>query len=249
MAKFELTPQEHDPDKEQQLVAYGEERGSWMAFLLASAVARTRGDGKSAVRWAERAVEMNPNSEEALLQYAVALGDVRDMTTLARTIKPQVESGRFTRRLDWHYAHILRHLGLNDDAIRVLRSALRAEGPDDFKAACTTAIDAWSGVLTGCGAPLEVHPSGVLLRPILLNLDGEDGGVLLAAGSGLPAESGFPWRARGTEAEVELQQGQTGSARTASARHFQSPQRAGGRDHAKHDRMPYQSVAGRGASL
>jgi tetratricopeptide (TPR) repeat protein len=217
VAKFSLSSAEHDPAKEQQLAEFGEQRRSWMAFVLASAIAGARGDAKRAVKWAERASELNPEGEEPLLQHTTALGQARDVAGLARVVKPQVESGRFSKRVDWNYAHVLRHLGLNNDAVRVLRKAASGDVPDDFKASCATAVEAWSGLLTGIGVPLEVHPSGVLLRPVLLTLDDGDGGVVLNAGAPLPAKGGFSWRVANAEAEVSLQQGQTGSVREPHA--------------------------------
>lgn len=211
--KFEITVNEHDPEKEQQLAKFGEERRSWMALVLASGIARARGDAKRAVTWAQRAGELNPDSEEPILHHAVALGDARDVATLARVVKPKVESGKFSKRLDWTYAHVLRQLGLNNDAVAVLRKASSGEVPDDFKTSCVTAIEAWTGLLTGGGVALEVHPSGVLLRAVLLTLEDGDGGIVLNAGSALPAEGAFLWRATTAETEVVLQQGQAGSTR------------------------------------
>ena len=211
---FELKPGEHDPAKEQELLDFAEKRNSWMGFVLASALCRERGDFQRAMRWAERAVEIDPTSEEALLHFSATIGDARDVTKLATAIKPKVESGKFSKRLDWNYAHILRQLNLTSDAIAVLRKAASEEAaPEDFKMACSTSIEAWSGVLTGTGVPLEVHGSGVLLRDVLLSVDGDDGGVILKAGLALPNQAVFPWRANGPETSVFLQQGQTDSGK------------------------------------
>jgi tetratricopeptide (TPR) repeat protein len=210
---FDLSAQEHDPQKEQDLAKFAEARGSWMAYVMASIVARTRGDTRAGVQWAERAIQIAPAQEEPLLQYAVALGEARDVAGLARVVKPKVESGQFSKRLDWHYAHVLRQLGLNRDALAAMRRAGEGDLPEDFKKACTTAIEAWTGVLTGTGVPLEIHPSGVLLRPVVVSLEDGDGGVVLAAGSQLPCEGAFTWRANASETDLALQQGQTGSVR------------------------------------
>jgi tetratricopeptide (TPR) repeat protein len=210
---FELSPQEHDPKKEQDLAKFAEAHGSWMAYIMASILARTRGDTRAGVQWAERAVDVAPTQEEPLLQYAMALGEARDIAGLARSVKPKVDSGQFSKRLDWHYAHVLRQLGLNRDALSAIRRAAEGDVPEDFKKACTTAMEAWTGVLTGTGVPLETHPSGVLLRPVVLSLEDGDGGIVLAAGSQLPCEGAFTWRATAADSEVALQQGQTGSVR------------------------------------
>ena len=213
--RFEVKPGEHDPAKEQQLSDFGEQRNSWMAFVLASSLCRERGDHGRAVRWAERALQLAPELEEPLLHFTAVLGDARDVTTLAKIVKPRVESGQFTRLLDWQYAHVLRQLGLSRDAVAVLRKAAAAsDAADEFKAACATTIEAWSGLLTGSGIRLEVHPSGILLRDVLLTLPDGDGGVILGAGASLPVETAFPWGAKSSETMVALQQGQTGSART-----------------------------------
>lgn len=214
---FGLKPSDHDPEKETQLVKFGEERNSWMAFILASALCRERGDFPRAVKRAERAVEMAPESEEALLHFTAMLGDAKEMQKLATAVKPKVESGKFSKRLDWNYAHVLRQLGLTQDAIAVLRKASSGEVPDDFKNACHTTLEAWTGMLTGAGVQLEVHPNGFLLRDVLLTVDGEDGGLILNAGVPLPLGKAFPWRASGAETSVFLQQGESDAGKEPRA--------------------------------
>jgi len=208
--RFELAPNEHDPAKEDALAKFGKERNSWMAYVLASAVARTRGDHPAALRQAERALELNPENEDTLLHYAAALGDAKELGKLATVIRPAVESGKYTKRLDWNYAQVLNELGLTKDAVAVLRKA-STDAPDDFKKMADTMIDAWSGLLSGCGVRLEVNPSGLLMRPILISLTDGDGGVVLNLGAQLPSEGRFPWRATGSETIVSLQQGHSGA--------------------------------------
>ncbi|MEA3210578.1 MAG: hypothetical protein QOE70_3635 [Chthoniobacter sp.] len=207
--RFQLSPTEHDPAKEEALTRFGEERKSWMAFVLASDLARRRGDARGALKWAERAYAINPDSEEVVLHYTAVIGDARDFAKLASVIKPRLESGKFSKRVDWNYAQVLHQLGLVKDAIAVLRKAASApDAPDALKEQGALVIDAWSGLVTGCGVPLEIHQAGFLVRPVLVALADGDGGVVLNAGAQLPAEASFPWRANGTEARVSLQQGQ-----------------------------------------
>ncbi len=211
--RFGLRDTEHDPAKEQELANFGEQRKSWMAYILASNVSRQRGDTKRAVKWAEQAYALAPETEEVLLHYTAALGEAKDFEKLVSVIKPQVESGKFTKRINWNYAQVLQQAGLTDDAIRVLREAAAANDvPPEFKTAAATTIEAWSSELTGCGVPLEVHQSGFLQRPILLTIDGEEGGIVLAAGAKLPAAGSFPWKAAAAEARVSLQQGEGGGS-------------------------------------
>ena len=209
---FGLTQGEHDPKKEQALAKFGEERKSWMAFILASNIARQRGDTPGAVKWAERAHELAPESEDVLQHYTASLGEARGFEKLVSVIKPKIDSGKYSRRVDWNYAHTLQQMGLTKDALSVLRKAMAGEVPDDFKASCTLMIDAWTGLVAGCGVPLEVHQSGHLQRPVVLVLDDGDGdgGYVLKAGAKLPAESNFPWRAAAADMQVPLQQGQSG---------------------------------------
>jgi len=211
--RFRVSAGEHDPAKEQQLVTFAEERGSWMAYLLAGSLARARGDARGGIRWAERALALAPENEEVIIQLAGALAEAREVARVAQMVKPKVESGKFSKRLDWAYAHVLRQLGLHRDAINVLRHAATGEAADDFKHAVTQTVDAWSGLLTGCGVRLEVHSSGFLERPILLTLEDGDGGILVNAGSPLPAEGRLPWRADGADTTVQLQQGHSGSGK------------------------------------
>ncbi len=211
--RFGLSNGEHDPAKEQEMANFGEQRKSWMAYVIASNIARQRGDAKRAVKWAEHAYALAPEVEEVLLHYTAALGEAKDFEKLVSVIKPQVESGKFTKRLNWNYAQVLQQSGLTDDAIRVLREAAAAtDVPEDFKAAVVTTIEAWTGELTGCGVQLEVHQSGFLQRPILLTIDGEEGGIVMGAGTKLPAMGSFPWRVTAAEAKVALQQGEGGGS-------------------------------------
>ena len=92
----------------------------------------------------------------------------------------------------------------------MLRKALTGDVQDSFKSAAETMIDAWSGLLIGCGVQLEVHSSGFLQRPVLLSLEDGDGGIVLNAGAQLPAQGAFAWRAEAPEVSVQMQQGQTG---------------------------------------
>jgi len=209
---FDISPTDHDPEKEQALTDFATEHKSWMGFILASDLARRRGEARTALRWIERAYEINPDAEDVLLQYTGILGESRDVTKLASVIKPRIDEGKFSKRLDWAYAQVLQQLGLTKDAIGVLRkAATTGEVPEEFKAQAAATIDAWSGLLTGCGVQLEIHQTGYLVRPVLLNLEDGDGGVILKAGSPLPATGSFPWRANGPEARVVLQQGQSGA--------------------------------------
>lgn len=210
--RLALSPNENDPAKEEELAKWGAEHQSWMAFLMASSVARTRGDSAGALRHAERAVELNGESEEVLLHYAATLGEAREITKLAAIIKPAVESGRYSKRLDWNYAQVLKEMGLTNDALAVLRKGVaEPNAPEEFKRMAHTMIDAWMGYLAGSGIRLEVHPAGFLARPVLITLgENEEGGVLLNPGSPFPAEARFPWKATGDEATVLLQQGQRG---------------------------------------
>lgn len=207
--RFKLSDKEHDPAKEEELAKWGEERKSWMAYVLASNVARQRGSAKPAVKWAERAYALAPDVEDVVLHYTASLGEARDFEKLVSVIKPLIDSGKFSKRLNWNYAQTLQQSGLVDDAIRVLRDAATGDAPEDFKAAVAQTISAWSGELTGCGVQLEVHQAGFLQRPVLLTIDDEDGGVVLAAGAKVPVAASFPFRVEGAEARVMMQQGES----------------------------------------
>ncbi|TCO85550.1 tetratricopeptide repeat protein [Chthoniobacter flavus] len=210
--RFGLNDAEHDPAKESELARWAEERKSWMAYILASNIARKRGDAKAALKWAEKSYEIAPENEDVVLHLTAALGEARDFEKMVRIVKPLVESGKYSKRLNWNYAQVLQQTGLTDDAIRVLRDAAQGEVPPDFKAAVVQTIEAWSGELTGCGVRLEVHQAGFLQRPVLLTIDGEEGGIVLAAGAKVPTAGGFPWRSKGPETRIQLQQGESGGS-------------------------------------
>jgi hypothetical protein len=181
-----------------------------MPLLLASSMARDRGETARAVELAGRAYERNSQAEEVLLQYSAMLGDAGDLARLETVVQPAVTGGRFSKRLDWNFAQSLHQMGKTPQAIEVLRRAQMGEAPADFKAAAESAIEHWTGLRAQSQERLEVHQSGQLLRPVLLTLDDGDGGILINARQGLPANHKFPWRAQGSEARVRLQQGQTG---------------------------------------
>jgi tetratricopeptide (TPR) repeat protein len=206
---FELKG-ENDIEKENKLVAFADERNAWMPLLIASSMARDRGDIATAVQYVASAHERNPKAEEVMLQYAAMLGDAKDAGTLDIVIQPAVTSGRYSKRLDWNYAQSLRQVEKTSQAIEVLRRAQMGDAPADFKAAAESAIEHWTGLRAQSGATLEVHTSGQLLRPIVLTLEDGDGGILVNPRQALPAQHKFPWRAQGVEARVKLQQGQSG---------------------------------------
>jgi len=211
--KFELKGSETDAAKEKQLADFAEQRGAWMPLLLASSLARDRGDTPQALEFAKRAHERNPKSEETLLQYCAMIGDAGDAGALEVVIQPAVTGGSYTKRLDWNYAQSLHQLGKTAQAIEALRRAQLSGAADDFKAAAESAIEAWTGMRVQSGVALEIHPSGQLLRPVLLTLEDGDGGIIFQPRQPLPSHGKIPWRAKengGTEARVRFQQGQTG---------------------------------------
>lgn len=208
---------DHGPEKEKTLLEFAEQRGAWMPLLLASSIARQRGDMQAALAHAAKAHERKPDSEEVLLQYSAMLGDAQDAETLETVIQPAVTGGRFSKRLDWNYAQSLKQCGKTKEAIEALQRAQLGQVPEDFKSAATTAIEFWSGLRAQSDEQLEVHRSGSLLRPVLLALDDGEGGVLIHPRQPLPAAQKFPWRAKengGTQARVRLQQGQAGLGTT-----------------------------------
>lgn len=211
--KFELKGSETDAAKEKQLADFAEQRGAWMPLLLASSLARDRGDMPQALEFAKRAHERNPKSEETLLQYCAMIGDAGDAGALEVVIQPAVTGGSYTKRLDWNYAQSLHQLGKTAQAIEALRRAQLSGAADDFKAAAESAIEAWTGMRVMSQVTLEIHPSGQLMRPVLLTLEDGDGGIIFQPRQPLPAHGKIPWRAKengGTEARVRFQQGQTG---------------------------------------
>lgn len=203
-------------EAESKLAEHGESKKAPVAFLIASDAARTRGDHAAALDYAKKAFALAPEREEVLLQYCATIGDAKDDRLLRRDIEPAVHSGKYTKRLDWNYAHALKQLGETQEAVNALISAASAEGtPEDFQHAVGSTLDMWHHHLAQSGIPLALNKIGGASRPLLLSLEGEDGATLIKAGQSLPAESRFPWRIRMDghgETHVALQQGQTGGA-------------------------------------
>ncbi len=208
---FKLSNGEHDPVKEEEIATWAASKNSWMGFLIASTIARVRSDSPAALRHADRAFELAPEREEVLLHLSAVLGEARELNRLATQIRPAVESRKHSARLDWNYAQTLYELGLRDEACGVLKRALSTENvPDDFKAMASGTLEAWSGLLTGSGVPIEIHQGGHITRPILITLPDGDGGIAIGAGRRLPAQGTFPWKTKGTPTvEVSLQQGES----------------------------------------
>lgn len=212
---FELAQNEHDPAKEEALSKWAAAHGSWMGLLIASSIARTRGDTAAALRHADQAHAIAPDREEVLLHLTAVLGEAKELGRLSTQIRPAIESRQYSARLDWNFAQTLFQHGFRDEASGVLRRAISLEGaPEEFKAMAASTLESWSGVLTGCGVPIQAKPSGHLLAPILITLADGDGGVVIGAGRNLPAEGTFPWRGvRDGLAEIDLQQGESGGTK------------------------------------
>jgi tetratricopeptide (TPR) repeat protein len=213
---FELAQNEHDPAKEEKIAAWASSHGSWMGLLIASSIARTRGDTAAALRHADGAYAIAPEREEVLLHLTAVLGEGKELGRLSSQIRSAVESGRYSARLDWNFAQTLYQHGFRDEASGVLRRALAAEGaPEEFKSMASSTLESWAGVLTGCGVPIQAKLGGHVLAPILITLPDGDGGVVIGAGRSLPAEGVFPWRGiQEGVAEVILQQGESGSQKS-----------------------------------
>ena len=212
--RFGIDPANPSKEVEDRIAAFAAERNSWMAFLVASSIARDRRDLAASQQWSERAYAINPDAEEVLLHYSSILADNKDAEKLAEAIEPAVRRGKFSKRLDWNYAQALHQIDRTTGAIALLRDAAASDGaPPDFKQAVAVTIDVWKGVLGNGGIALETHRGGALRRPVLLTLDDGDGGVILGGGKPLPAEHRFPFRTKkagDTEAAIRFQQGQTG---------------------------------------
>jgi tetratricopeptide (TPR) repeat protein len=123
-----LEPGRANPEIEGQIAAFAEARNSWMAWLIASSLARDRGDLAAAQQRAERAFAINPDAEDVLLHYSSILADTKDSVRLADAIEPAIRRGKYSKRLDWNYAQALRQLGRTNEAIALLRDA--AAAPD-----------------------------------------------------------------------------------------------------------------------
>lgn len=201
-------------ENEQRLAAFAEEKKAPVAFLLASDSAHARGDDAAALDYAARAFAVEPEREEVLLHYCAMIGETKDESRLRRDIEPALHAAKYTKRLDWNFAHALKQLGHINEAISVLISAASAEGaPADFQHTVGSTIDLWTHKLAKADAPIELNKLGSIARPVLLSVEGEDGATLLQAGQTLPAEARFPFRVRidgQGETHVVLQQGQTG---------------------------------------
>ena len=212
--RFGIDPSKPTQEVQEKIVAFAEARNSWMAFLIASSLARDRGDLAVSQQLAERAHAINPAGEEVLLHLSSILADNKDAAKLAELIEPAVRLGKYSKRLDWNYAQALRALDRTPEAIALLRDAASADGaPQDFKQAVAVTVDFWNGLLANAEVPLEIHRAGAIRRPVLLTLDDGDGGVILGGGKPLPADHRFPFRTRGegdTAVDIRMQQGQTG---------------------------------------
>ena len=213
--RFGIEPANPSKEVEDRIGAFAEARNSWMGFLVASSIARDRGDLATSQKWSERAYAVKPDAEEVLLHFSSILADNKDAEKLAEAIEPAVRLGKYSKRLDWNYAQALHQLGRTSEAIALLRDAAAAQGaPADFKQAAAVTVDFWNGLLANGEVALETHRAGALRRPILLALEDGDGGVILGGAKPLPAEHRFPFRTRtegDTEVAIRFQQGQTGS--------------------------------------
>jgi tetratricopeptide (TPR) repeat protein len=202
-------------DKEEKLAAFAEEHRAPIPMLMASGSARDRGDTATAVSYAQRAFAIDPEREDVLLHYCAMLGDAKDAARLFAQIEPALQSGKYSKRLDWNFAQALRQIGRTNEAVQTLIHAASGENvPQDFQHAAATTIDLWTGRLAQAEVPLLLTRANTLARPVVLRLDGEDGATVLQAGQPLPAEGRFPWRIRINaegETRIALQQGQTGS--------------------------------------
>jgi predicted Zn-dependent protease len=212
VVRFRVNPAEATEEKEQEVARFGDSARSWMAYLVASSLARDQKATERSVAWAERAFAIAPEVEEVLLHLCAVLGDAKDVSKLETLIQPAWESGLFSRRLDWNYAQALYQAEQDDEAVSILKRALDSNVPDDFRTVAAAAVDSWTGYMVDGGIAAEVHRVGTLRRPILLTLADGDGGILLTAGSPMPGEARFQWRTFDDETAITIQQGQTGGS-------------------------------------
>ena len=144
---FDLSPTEHDPEKEQALTEFAaEQTPGWRSCSRATSPAAAA-TAKTALKWAERAYDVAPDPRKCCSNTPPPSARHATSRSSRASSSRRSRSGKFSKRLDWAYAQVLHQLGLPRMPSRVLRKAATSEDvPEEFKQQAVTVIDAWNGV-------------------------------------------------------------------------------------------------------
>jgi tetratricopeptide (TPR) repeat protein len=188
VAKFGLHPGQNDPRREERVAAWAAENKSYQGFLLCSIQARDRGDARAALGYARQAYELAPDHQIVLLQYTGLLGQTGEKEWMAALTKRMLTAGKGDYQVKYQFANALHDLGLNEEAVNVLRRVLAEETgvPLEWREAIGARIEQWSGLVAASEVPLELIGEGILRRPVVLVLDREETRELVPAGAPLP---------------------------------------------------------------
>lgn len=178
-----------DEQKEDDLAAFGAQRRSWRAFLIAADNAWKRDQCERAVRLAEQATKIAPEETDVFFTYTGMLCKIGEHEWVAALTRPRLGDGEKNPRAWSNYALALDAMGLREEAIATLTRALAELNFDQpgSRDGYEELIARWSGCIGECGIEVETHPgTDVLRRSIFFVKNGERNGRVFEAGMGTP---------------------------------------------------------------
>ena len=185
---FKLKPKMRDVEREEKLCGWAQENRSAQGFFIGSLLARDRGDRKLSLTRAARAHELARDDRQLLLHYTSELMECDEKEWVAALIKPRLTDGPGDFELKYQFGHALYKLGLQTEAIKILRATLEAHPtmPRDWRDSFEASLDRWEGRIAISEIEVEFYEGGTVRRPIVVVVEGIEVSEILPGGVSAP---------------------------------------------------------------
>lgn len=189
--RFRLNPENMNVAMIDVVEKWAERKKSWRGYWLAAIHASMLEEREAELRCAEAAYRLAPQERDAVFFYASSLNNMDEGEHTAALIHPRLPAAAGDFELKYVFAGAMQKLGLQDEAIRVLRESLEEESEMTLEWRTNTHqyLDRLTGLRAEGEIELELHPNTDTLRRSIWVGDDQGPKVeLIPGGVSVPVE-------------------------------------------------------------